>query len=155
MPWTRPSMKMRNGNRQRYHKARHWHNQLASLLRESCYCNLPCSPRSLRLDGRTCAWLLDILHRNPSMPAQLWFWFREPHRKHQLICPESSRSFFERRLSRRRFLTGLFIFEKWSRKMRRRSSPNTLIIKDIQIHCEDYDGTRIAFLRRVCLPSRS
>jgi hypothetical protein len=50
---------------------------------------------------------------------------------------------------------GLFIFENGSRKKKRRGSPNTLIINDIKIDCEDHNGTRIAFLRGVCLPSRS
>lgn len=77
------------------------------------------------------------------------------HRKDQAICLESPRSRFKRRRSQRRFLTGLFIFEKGSRKRRRRGSANTLIIKDIQIRREDHNGTRIAFLRPVCLPSRS
>jgi hypothetical protein len=44
----------------------------------------------------------------------------------------------------------LFIFEEGARKRRRRASTNALIIKDIQIQCEDHDGTRIAFLRPVC-----
>jgi hypothetical protein len=44
----------------------------------------------------------------------------------------------------------LFIFEEGARKRRRRASTNALIIKDIQIRHEDYNGTRIAFLRPVC-----
>jgi hypothetical protein len=45
---------------------------------------------------------------------------------------------------------GLFIFEEGTRKRGRRASTNASIIKDIQIQCEDHNGTRIAFLRLVC-----
>lgn len=66
------------------------------------------------------------------------------------IYLELPRSRSARRLSRRRFLTGLFIFEEGSRKMRRRGSTNALLFKDIQTQCEDYNGTRIAFIRTIC-----
>jgi hypothetical protein len=50
----------------------------------------------------------------------------------------------------RRFLAGLFIFEEEAMKRGRSLSTNTLIIKDVQIHSEAHDGTRIAILRPVC-----
>jgi hypothetical protein len=44
----------------------------------------------------------------------------------------------------------LFIFEEGARKRGRRASTNASIIKDIQIQCEDHNGTRIAIIRLVC-----
>jgi hypothetical protein len=100
--------------------------KLAYLLHESCYCNHRLAPDFRDKPAGLGAWLLDVL-------------FKEPPRSRPA-----------RRLSRRRFLMGLFIFEEGSRKMRRRGSTNALIIKDIQIQCGGHNGTRIAFIRTIC-----
>ena len=128
---------------------------LACLFHESGYCNHRLAPDSRDQTAGLAAWFARIQFRVPPCPFNPGSCFVGPRRKDQPICLESPRSRSKKRLSRRRFLTGLFIFEKGSRKRRRRGSPNTLITKDIHIHGEDHSGTRIALLRPVCLPSRS
>ena len=132
--------------------------RLAYLPQESCYGNhrlapdfsdkttgLACPPCSVQA-GR---WLLDILFRDTPCLLNFGSCFAGSRGRaaHYLEPPRSCPA---KRFSRWRFLTGLFIFEEGSRKMRRRGLTNTLIIKDIQIHCGDQNGTRIAFIRTVC-----
>ena len=64
------------GNGERYHKARHRHNQLACLLHESYYCNHRLAPDFRDQTAGLAAWLLHILFMDTPFPTQLWFLLR-------------------------------------------------------------------------------
>jgi hypothetical protein len=98
--------------------------KLAYLLHESCYRNYRISTVFQRSDIRACSWLLEVLLRETCCLLNSDSCCAGLRRKDQPICVESSRSRSERRLSLRRFLTSLFIFEEgegsrdgWTRLM--------------------------------------